>query len=162
MVLFFHMSTLFMLNIDASASRFEYLICNRLFHQVHFTLLEKLQQCIMQWHDHHDRWSLLLWIASQTFKSMGAPAYCHRAWNTIRGVLQRRLDQEGVTLRREIEILAELWREQEESVTLHLQEVVLILPNERYVLELIYTVPLLSDSHSIWTTIGSGDKVRVN
>ena len=52
-------------------------------------------------------------------------------------------DQEGVRLGAEVEVLGEGARDEEPRVRLHLQQVVLALPDERNALELTQRVPLL-------------------
>lgn len=58
-------------------------------------------------------------------------------------MLERWLDQEGIALGSEIEILGELALDQEGSVALHLEQIVLALPYKWYVLELVYAVSLV-------------------
>lgn len=60
-------------------------------------------------------------------------------------MLERWLDQEGIALSSEIEILGELALDQEGGVALHLQQIVLALPYERDVLELVDAVSLVVD-----------------
>ena len=58
-------------------------------------------------------------------------------------MLERWLDQEGIALGSEIEILGELALDQEGGVALHLQQIVLALPYEGDVLEFIDAVSLV-------------------
>lgn len=61
-------------------------------------------------------------------------------------MLGRRVDQEGITLGREIEMLGEVTVVQEMSVILHLKQIVITFPDERYSLELIDTIAFLMDA----------------
>ena len=58
-------------------------------------------------------------------------------------LLRRGEDEEGVRLRAEVEVLGEGAANEEACVALHLQQVVLCLPHERYALELAKSVPLV-------------------
>ena len=58
-------------------------------------------------------------------------------------MLERWLDQEGIALSSEIEILGELALDQEGGVALHLEQIVFALPYERDVLELVDAVSLV-------------------
>ena len=58
-------------------------------------------------------------------------------------MLEGWLDQEGIALSSEIEILGELALDQEGSIALHLEQIVFALPYEGDVLELVDAVPLV-------------------
>ena len=57
-------------------------------------------------------------------------------------LLSGRKDQERVRLGREVEVFAEGRGDKEMCVCFHLEEVVLLLPNKRYTLELAHGVAL--------------------
>jgi hypothetical protein len=58
-------------------------------------------------------------------------------------MLERWLDQERIALSSEVEIFGELALDKEGGVALHLQQIVLALPNKRDVLELVDAVSLV-------------------
>jgi hypothetical protein len=64
-------------------------------------------------------------------------------------MLERWLDQERIALCSEVEIFGELALDKEGGVALHLQQIVLALPNKRDVLELVDAVSLVVQRVSI-------------
>jgi hypothetical protein len=58
-------------------------------------------------------------------------------------MLERWLDQERIAFSSEVEIFGELALDKEGGVSLHLQQIVLALPNKRDVLELVDAVSLV-------------------
>jgi len=61
-------------------------------------------------------------------------------------MLGGRVNQERVALDREIEMLGEVTVVQEMSVILHLKQVVITFPDERYSLELIDAIAFMMDA----------------
>ena len=80
---------------------------------------------------------LRLVVLSEAAQVLGLVA----AWGGGR-LLHRWEDQEGVAFGAEVEVLAEGADDQELSISLHLQKVVLLLPDEWDALELAQSVPL--------------------
>ena len=85
---------------------------------------------------------------------MCSPAHGHRGW--LLNMLEGWLDQEGIALGSEIEILGELALDQEGGVALHLEQIVFALPYKWYVLELVDAISLVV--HGVCTGRG-GDQV---
>ena len=74
--------------------------------------------------------------------SESAQILCLVATRGGRRLLHRWEDQEWVAFGAEVEVLAEGANDQELSISLHLQKVVLLLPDEWDALELAQSVPL--------------------
>lgn len=121
------------------------LISYGFFHEVNFTLLQHFKKLIREWNDHLsllEGWNFIF----QILEGMSAASHGHLLW--LLNMLQRWLNQEWISLCGEVNVFAKGARCQETCITLHLQEVILSLPYEWNVFELIDAVPLIVDTIS--------------
>mmetsp|Transcript_43605 Transcript_43605/g.57770 ORF Transcript_43605/g.57770 Transcript_43605/m.57770 type:complete len:303 (-) Transcript_43605:758-1666(-) len=107
-------------------------ISNGFFHQIDLALSNKLHVSVRKWD--LQLLCVVLSQAAQCFGLVGA-----RGGSAL---LHGGEDEEGVALRAEVEVLPERAHYQERCVSLHLQEVVLLLPYERDAFELSQRVSL--------------------
>ena len=107
-------------------------VCNGFLHQVDLALPDQFHMRVGQ-----RNLQLRLVVLSEAAQVLGLVA----AWGGGR-LLHRWKDQEGVAFGAEVEVLAEGADDQELSIRLHLQQVVLLFPHERDALEFAKGVSL--------------------
>ena len=123
--------------------RLDYLISDGLLHEVHLTLPDNLHQLILQRNSQFGfasseaGWSdgINLEFTLQLLEASSAAALRYKR---RRAHLHGRMNKERIILVAEVEVAREMRRVQHvRGVTLHFKQVVLVLPDERSVLELL-------------------------
>ena len=137
-----------MIITDLLLRRLDNLISDCFLHEVHLTLPDNLHKLILQWYGQlgdrlatvacrPDRIQLELHTTLELLEA-SSPATLSQARGTS---LHGRMNEEGIILVAKVEVTREVRRvEHVRSVALHLEKVVLVLPDEGRVLELLDVV----------------------